>query len=239
MPGDSAMEAFAAVRSDDVAKLRQLLDAEPATAANRDAGGLSLLMTALYHHHRDQAELIRSHLPALDVFEAAAYGDALQLVDVLRTRPEQARAWSADGFTALHLAAFFDHAQAVRCLLEAGADPNAVSRNAMRVAPLHSAATRPGSLEMVGLLLDAGANPNARQRDDFTPLMEAAQNGDAAMARLLLDRGAEPFEKTSDGQTAAAIAVRHGHAELALALERQEPVDPSRTRDGHDRARSV
>jgi ankyrin repeat protein len=70
-------------------------------------------------------------------------------------------AWSGDGFTALHLAAFFGEAGAARVLLSSGADVHALSRNPLAVPPLQSAVAA-GERELAQLLLEAGARPDAR-----------------------------------------------------------------------------
>jgi ankyrin repeat protein len=101
----------------------------------------------------------------------------------------------------------------------AGADPNAVSRNDMRIQPLH-AATANGNPEAIALLLEAGADPDGRQNGDFTPLQARAQRGDEAMVRLLLEKGADPLLRSDDGRTAADVARAQGHAEVAALLER-------------------
>ena len=44
-----------------------------------------------------------------------------------------------DGFTPLHLAAFFGGADAVRAILATGADPDADAENTFKVRPIHSA----------------------------------------------------------------------------------------------------
>src|SRR6202023_4185501 len=97
--------------------------------------------------------------------------------------------WSADGFTALHFAAYLGGADAVRVLIDAGADVHAVARNDMRVQPLHSAAAL-GGVGACELLLNAGADPNAAQQGGFVPLDEALLTKNDALASLLRERGA-------------------------------------------------
>ena len=105
--------------------------------------------------------------------------------------PAWPTAYAPDGFTALGLASFFGHREAAELLLAAGARVNDASRNPMRVAPLHSALAG-GHAEIVELLLDAGADVNAVQADGYTPLHEAAQNGDQAIAERLVERWGGP-----------------------------------------------
>ncbi|HEY6449653.1 MAG TPA: ankyrin repeat domain-containing protein [Candidatus Cybelea sp.] len=151
----------------------------------------SELLTALYNQRADEAAALASRLPRLDVFEAAAMGDAARLRELLTADPACARAWSDDGFTPLHLAAFFAHPECVRTLIEAGADADACSQNAMSVQPLHGAvASR--SLRCVELLLEVGSDPNARQAGGYTPLHEAVHNGNRAIEAALLAAGADP-----------------------------------------------
>ena len=111
----------------------------------------------------------------------------------------------ADGFTALHLAAFFGGADAVKALLAAGADPDADAENPLRVRPLHSAVAA-RDREAVRALLQAGADPNVRQQGGYTPLHGAAHNGDEALVALLIEHGADPELRTDDGQTARELS---------------------------------
>jgi ankyrin repeat protein len=165
---------------------------------SRDAQGLSPAVHALYRGETEEAESLLPDEP--NVFEAAAFGRDERLAELLESEPGLARAVSGDGFTALHLAAFFGHPEAVRLLLERGADPNAVATSEQigPVQPLHSAAAA-GGLDSVRLLLEHGADVSARQREGFTALHAAAANGDAELARLLLARGADASAKTDDG----------------------------------------
>jgi ankyrin repeat protein len=155
--------------------------------------------------------------PDLDIFEASALGYADRLAEHLDTDPAAARAWSADGFTPLHLAAFFGKAEVARRLLDAGADVNAVSQNAMRVEPLHSAAAGRHH-EVCRALLIAGADVNAVQRDDYTPLHAAAQHGDDELVELFLSAGADPAARIADGSTPADLADTAGHPDVARRL---------------------
>ena len=150
---------------------------------------VSPLLQAKYRGADADADRLLAQNPELDVYEAATFGRLERLNELLAGDLDRAREYSPDGFTALHLAAFFGQPEAARVLLEAGADPRAVSRNTMRVQPLHSAVAA-RNLEAARLLLESGADPNAGQQDEFTPLDGAVGGGDAAMEQLLRDHGA-------------------------------------------------
>ena len=65
-----------------------------------------------------------------------------------------------------------------------------------------------------------GADVNVAQQDAFTPLHEAAQNGDRDIVGTLLAAGADSSAKLDSGETAADLARKHNHPELAPLLER-------------------
>ena len=116
-----------------------------------------------------------------------------RLHELLTAEPALAEAWSADGFTALHLAAYFGHVEGVRLLLEHGAAPRAVARNALEVQPLNSAAASQvveARAPIARLLLEAGADSNAEIEGGFRPLDAAMQNDDAELVELLREHGA-------------------------------------------------
>jgi ankyrin repeat protein len=210
-------DAFDAVTSGDAPRLRELLGDDPALAGARDDDGVSLLLRARYAMDDALVEAVLEARPELGVHEAAAVGDAARLRALLGAEPQLARAVAADGFTPLHLAAFFGQPHAVRLLLERGADPEAVAANATAVTPLHSAAAA-DDREAARLLLVAGADPNARQRGGYAPLHSAAAAGDGELAQLLLENGADPGLASDGGATAADLARERGHEDLADAL---------------------
>jgi ankyrin repeat protein len=215
-----AKELLEAVKRGDAETVRSMVESDPAVAAARDANGVSAILLAHYHGHRDLARMLEDRRRSdLDVFEAAAANDAQRLRVLLSRDPSLANAFSGDGFQPLGLAAFFGGTDAVGVLIERGANVNTPSRNEMKVTPLHSAVADEGRRETAELLIRAGADVNARQRHDWTPLHGAADGGSLALVRLMLDRGADPNIKNRDGKTALDIARERGHEQVAKLLE--------------------
>jgi ankyrin repeat protein len=210
-------DLFAAIDAGQLETVRAILSADPVLATSRDGDGVSALMHALYRGHRPAAELIAGKVASIDVFEAASLGRADDVTVLVAADPARAIAWSVDGFTPLHFAAFFGGGEAARALLAAGAQPNLQSRNDFDVMPIHSAvAGRHG--DVVAVLLDAGADPNVRQRHGWTPLQGAAEHGDIETVDRLLRAGADPCAANDEGVTAADLARDAGHTALAERL---------------------
>lgn len=180
-------------------RLPWLLREQPEFASATDEDGMSLLLLSSYHrNHEATAALIATGAP-VGPLEAAALGevDRFEGADLsLRT---------SDGFTLLHLAAFFGGTETVRALLAAGMSPDADAVNRFKVRPIHSAAAA-GDHASVAALLEAGANPNVQQEGGYTPLHTAARNGDIALAQLLLDHGAKPSIGDDEGKLPRDLA---------------------------------
>lgn len=184
------MTIFDAIKSGDLDAVRSELRDNPSSAAERTDQDVSAVRAALYAHRQDLADAVLEAGPELDMFDAAATGDVDRLTALLDGDPNLTGSWSADGFAPLHLAAFFGRGDAVRLLLDRGADVAAVARNDMAVQALHSAVSSQHR-DIVAALLVGGADPNARQQGGFTPLMAAEEHGDDELVRLLIDHGAE------------------------------------------------
>ena len=200
-------DLFGLIETGDVDAVRALLAEQPWLAAERDDEGVSPLLRARYRMDNGMVETVRTHVDLLNVFEAATFGDLDRLTELLAEDPELVDAMSGDGFTTLHLAAFFGQADAVRLLLARGASVDRNGTGWMTGTPLHAAAS--GShATVVRMLLDAGADPNNRQRHGYTPLHSAAANGDLESVELLLDAGADPAATNDDGDTALILAER-------------------------------
>ena len=197
-----SQEFFAAIHDNDHARVEHLLAADPMLARARNQNGASAVMQARYEGRRELVALLRSRAGELDVFEAAMLGDLPRLRRLLADDATLAKAFSGDGFTALHLATFFAQPQSAEELVRAGADPNAMATNPMKVAVINSAAAS-GRADLVKMVLRAGADPNARQLMGYTALHAAAAHDNVEMAQALLDAGADPTLKNDDGQTPA------------------------------------
>jgi uncharacterized protein len=179
---------------------------------------LSELLEAVYRGDEARVDEILAGNPDLDVFEAAAVGKADRVAELLEAEPGLVSAWSDDGFTPLHLAAFFRHPETAQLLVERGAPIDVIARNErIRVTPLQSAVAARQE-ETAALLLERGADPNARQEGGFTPLHAAAQNGDGPLAELLLAHGADPAAAAEDGRSAVDFARDASHPELGERL---------------------
>lgn len=200
-------DVFALIDAGDVDAVRALLADQPWLAAERDDEGVSPLLRARYRMDTGMVEVVRTHVDRLNVFEAATFGDLDRLTELLAEDPELVDVMSGDGFTPLHLAAFFGQTDAVRLLLARGATVDRNGTGWMTGTPLHAAAS--GShAGVVRMLLDAGADANNRQRHGYTPLHSAAANGDLESLELLLDAGADPTATNDDGETALVLAER-------------------------------
>jgi ankyrin repeat protein len=210
-----------AVKAGDRPGVEALLAANPRLATAR-LEGASAILIATYHQKPEVAQCLRPHVEELDIFEACALGDVGRVKELLESDPRLANAVAGDGFGPLGLACFFDHEPVARVLLASRARVDQPSSNGMCVMPLHSAAAA-RSVPLARLLLERGAPVNARQgRGDggFTPLMEAAFNGQDEMVELLMRHGADSSMKEGDGKTAADHARARGHAALADRLGR-------------------
>jgi len=201
-------DVFSAISDGDAARLAASLRADPRRADARDAHGVSAVMFALYRGRRDLADLVLGAGREPDLFEAAALGRTDRVAAL-----HEAEAFSADGFTPLHLACFFGRAETAALLLDRGDPVDVVARNDSRVRPLHSALA--GRDEpTVRLLLARGAEVDAAQRGGWTALHAAAKHGLALLVAALLERGADPDRPADDGSTPRDLARQSGHAAL-------------------------
>ena len=209
---------FEAIQSGDAARIATLLDAEPSLANARNDQGTSVLAFSAYVRKPEITALLETRGAEVDIFAAAMLGRADTVADLLAGNKGLATLISRDGWTALHLAAFFGHVDAARELLNKGAIVDARSTNTMKNTPLHAAAAG-RSLAVVNLLIDRGADINARQHGAWAPLHSAASNGDLAMVTALVEAGADTSGRAENQQLPLDLALTKGHQAVVDFLE--------------------
>jgi ankyrin repeat protein len=196
----------------DAQTVRELLRARPSLAAFRAEDGETPAVAALYRGHRELAnelaDALREHGP-LDVFIAAALGRREDLQSALAAAP-CVNSHSYDGWTPLHLAAFFGHREIAEALLAAGADLGVTSHNSLKNTPLH-AAVAGGHVEVSLLLIERGADVNRTDAGGHTPLHIAAEAGYVPVVKALLDRGADAHAVDAEDKTPLSRAAARNH----------------------------
>ena len=137
-------------------------------------------------------------------------------LSTLRTLIKEHSPLAADsrGQTPVMLAAAFGSYDALKLLIDAGADVRAVSASGMTA--LHLCA---GDLKKVRLLVDHGADVNARTKMGRTPLLVAAYtNGGSETVKLLLSKGAHVNTADTAGITPLIAAANVNDATTAKLL---------------------
>lgn len=211
-----------AVKTGNAARVRQLLASDPALVNARDDMGDSAILLSLYNRRPEITGILLEGSPRINFFEAAVLGNITRMWDLLKHYPELVTSFSHDGFTALHLAAFFNQPDVVELLLERHADIHAVAKNrtfAPGATPLHCAVAG-GNARSVTMLLNAGAKVNERSQGGYTPLHLATGAGNEDIVAILLRHGADVRLRTDDGSTAEMLATKNGNGTLATLLRK-------------------
>ena len=219
-------DLFAAIDAGDVDRVRATLDADPSLAMARDHEGVSALLRARYRRDRALVEAVKARVASLDAFEAATFGDLDRLAVLLADDPDLTGRRSGDGFTALHLAAFFGQDEAVRLLLARGADPDVRGTGWMTGTPLNAAASARHAT-VVALLLEAGG-PGRRPAGRLDAAHSAAHNGDVRTVELPLPRAIGAVD--DDSGPSATWRARAVTRRRSLRSPRRRAEEPGRLR---------
>jgi ankyrin repeat protein len=186
-----------------------LLDHGAAIDAREDWGHTTPLMWAVAENHADVAELLIRQ--GADIEARSAYippdtGRGFEGAVPRQRRDEEVGPviFASGEFTPLHLAARDDRFAALKVLLQAGADVNAIAadgKNALGIAIFN------GNYAIADYLIDAGSDVNQSDAQRFSPLfwaverrnMETAPNfpwvvtdDPLPLIRKMLDKGADP-----------------------------------------------
>jgi len=207
-----------AIKAGEFDRVKSMVTADPALVEARSRNGESAILTAVYHGQKEIVNLLVARGAALTIFEASAAGE-VERVERLLSQSEPSDGYSRDGWTPLHLAAFFGHAKIIELLLAHRADVAARSRNSNGNTALHAALA--GNHKFAaGLLIGRGADVNASDAAGWRPLHIAAANNNLDAMKALLAEGADVHASNSQGQTPLALAQEKNLREAAALLRR-------------------
>jgi uncharacterized protein len=206
------------VKKGDLSAVKAAVAEDPLLADTPNQSGQTAYLLAKYYRQEKVADFLLAFRPDLDFFESCVAGQTEKVLREIGENSSLLEAHNTDGWTPLHLAAFFGHPALLEALLDKGAAVDARSTNAMKNTPLHAAAAG-GKADMVKLLLEKGADANARQEGGWTALHAAAQSGNRPMVEVLLANGADLEARAANNQSPLDLALLKGHGEIVALLE--------------------
>ncbi|KAH9985036.1 hypothetical protein BJV74DRAFT_952202 [Russula compacta] len=167
-------------------------------------------------HSIDDLPEHRPQPAATALYYAALCGLSGVAKHLIITREEDVNAMCGHHGTPLHAASYEGHPDAIRLLLDHGADVNMI-RNESKRTPMWSAYDG-GHLEVMRLLLEHGANVDM-EYDGYGPLShDASYGGRAEVLQLLLQHKADVNARGEENQTPLHLASRYGHLKVVLLL---------------------
>lgn len=179
-----------------------------------------------------------------ELIDEISWGDFARVEEILERDPGQLNQTRL-GFTPLHFAAYYGHADIAELLLAHGADINARGGNQ---TPLSRAVVR-RHFQVASLLIEKGAEitdyeigacglsrlvrqkvtrgENLEREDHLgrTLLHGAAYGGHREIAELLVEGGVDVSAATAYGETPLDVAVAYDHEEIARLLRSRGAVE--------------
>lgn len=151
------------------------------------------------------------------LIKAAGQGDAPEKIKYLiEEKGMDVNVRDENGMSPLIYASFFGHDDAVKTLLDCGADVNARGNSGVTV--LMAALQNANNEQIARLLIDSGADINACDGQGLTPLMTAVYTDSFEMTLYLLEKGANVQVKNSKGWSALDLAKQKGNRRLLQVL---------------------
>src|ERR1700742_2495133 len=101
-----------AIKAGEFERVKAMVSADPTLIDARSRTGDSAILTAVYHRQKEIVNLLVARGATLSIFDACAAGET-ERVERLLGEPASGAAgvndYSPDGWTPLHLAAYFGH----------------------------------------------------------------------------------------------------------------------------------
>ncbi len=224
-----------AVLSNNLLRVRELLDEKPDQIDSQDANQETALMWAIRLGHGDIVnELIKrnANLKIVnnrgeDAMMVAIQNGRKKEVELLFTNGATINTEATKGYNALMLSSFHGHTDIAKFLLKHNANIKSSNRklgNALVSAILN------GQTESAKLLLENwqknGIDINEKYQDNFTPLMLATMNRDATLVEFLLEQGAEINLSSYKKKTPLMYAAENGDENIvSMLIEKGAKVD--------------
>jgi ankyrin repeat protein len=228
-----------AVRDGDLARVRELLAADPGLLYARHPEGRSAFAVAKLHRQDDTADLLREHGYEPDLHESALALDWPRFEQLAGTTPGAVNQNHAVGGTAMYAAAFGGAGTQIWRVYRYGGEPDVDPRGEAGYTPVRAALEHPDlpTAELtVASLLSNGASAGGVQPRGSSALHEAARRGSVDLVELLIRKGADVAATDEARRTPAELAGRNGHGALVELLRRHRdiPRDHSTSRLAYD-----
>ncbi len=212
-----------AARGGDLDALRALLEAGADTEYRDHNGDRALLWAARGRSAETMRLLLDAGSPpdspgdpyGRTPLMLASFAGDVETIRALLEHGADPHRFDQSNETALHYAAWGGRTDVTALLLEAGANPGAISDILFRT-PLHFAANF-GDPALIRLLMVEGP-ANSRDLDGATALMTATLSHQPDNVRALLQGGARPDIADDLGLTPFLVAARFGDVETARLL---------------------
>ena len=212
----TSRELFEAAERGDLARVRRLVERDPALLTSEDRFGWNVLHYAAWAGRKEVYDYLVARGGPISLFTEAALGPLSVFAARLKARPAAVRDRDPrERATPLMWAARSGNREACLFLLSLGAEVDAADRSGD--TPLNLAAGR-GDAELCRELLRAGAAPDAAGAGGSTPLHRACARGSFELAELLLEGGASPTAADGEGNTPLHVAAAGGHLEICEYL---------------------
>src|SRR6476469_3003287 len=221
----SSAACSVAIKAGEFERVKAMVSADPTLIDARSRTGDSAILTAVYPRQKEIVNLLVARGASLSLFEACAAGEVERVERLLHESASAGSGapgvndYSSDGWTPLHLAAFFGHARIAELLIANQADVLARSRGANGNTALHAALA--GNHKFIAaLLIGHGADVNAADAQGWRPLHLAAANNNMDAMKQLIAQGADVHAPNGEMKTALSLATEKNHREAAAFLRR-------------------
>lgn len=171
-----------------------------------------------------EVEKVSRNHAFINVMTRSIRKEKREIFEILLQRGKNFDTLDKAGITPLHAACITKSLTNVRALIDAGADVNVRSGKSGDM-PLHIAAQKRDSKEIVESLIAAGGKIGSKNDRGRTPLHEAADTGQLANAMALVGAGAKINAVARDKRKKSSVtplhlAVRYRNTELVATLLR-------------------